>query len=126
MSFEESGILVPLRVRNPFTGAAFPRSGELQAVLDTGYSGFLLVPEDQFKDFGLVKSEQGEGILADRRHVRFEGAFATIEFPSQRVAVDGLVQTAPWASEVLLGLDGMRRLFIGIDSCAKNVSIEPC
>ena len=126
MSFEGSSILVPLRVKNPFSGATRPLAGELQAVLDTGYSGFLMVPREVFEGLSFAKTRQGEGVLADRRRVKMEGAFATLEFPGPGVSVDGLVQTAPWASEVLLGVDGVRKLFVGIDSCAKAVSVEPC
>jgi len=51
----KESILVPVIIRSPLTGARYPNEGgEILAVLDTGYTGFVLVPEDVFEERGWI------------------------------------------------------------------------
>jgi clan AA aspartic protease len=126
MSFAGPAILVSLRVRNPIRALTYPSTGEVEAILDTGYGGFLFVPKTIFDALGLRGTRRSKAVLADGRSLGVREDFATVEFPGQGVKVDGLIQTAEGAEEVLLGMEGMRKLFIGIDSCARRVSLEAC
>ena len=115
-----------MRLRNPSAGATYPHAGEAEAVVDTGYSGFVFVPPDVFDGLGLGRPRKGRGTLADGRSIRTRGTFATLELPAQGIKLDGLVQTTRGASAVLLGMDGMRALYLGIDNCAKRAIVETC
>lgn len=37
-----------IKIENPFNGRRYPEEGEILATVDTGYEGFLMVPEDIF------------------------------------------------------------------------------
>lgn len=126
MSFVGQAVVVPLRIRNPFAGAVYPEAGEVEAVLDTGYAGFVFVPEKVFRGLGMRNDKTARGVLADGSELELHGAYGSVEFGSQGVTADGLVQTSPGASEVLLGIDGIRGLSLWIDSCTKSVLLERC
>ena len=126
MSFQDSSVLVPIRIKNPFSGAVFPAAGEAEAVVDTGYSGFLLVPASVFEDLQIPKSKAGTGIVGDGRRVRLDGGFATLELTAQGTTLDGFVQTMKGTNEILLGMEGLRESYFGFDGCARRAILERC
>ena len=45
---------------------------EIEAVVDTGYNGFLTLPQDLVTELGLVYRDRGRAILADGSEVFFD------------------------------------------------------
>ncbi len=126
MSYTDDGIFIPIRIRNPFSESRYPEDGELLGLLDTGYSGFLLVPTTIFKELNLRKNVVSTGTLANGAKVELAGDYASVEIPSLEFSVDGLVQTSSAMEEVLLGLDGIRELLITLDSCSRRITFQKC
>ena len=98
------------------------------AVLDTGYSGFLFVPEILFRklrlhDLTIKKVKAG---LADGSSTELTGSFGSIRFPSLDLQLDGLIETTKGAAEILIGMEGVRRLLIELDCCRRELTVQDC
>ena len=128
MAFVDDTILIPIRIKNPFLGLEYPESGNVHAVLDTGFTGFLLVPEAVFTQLGFseMRSIEVEAVTADSRTVRLRGVYGTIIFPDVNLSVDGLIETGKNVQEILLGVRGVQRLRLYIDSCNRVISYNRC
>ncbi len=124
----EGNAFIPIRVVNPFFDLALPEKGELLAVLDTGYTGFLLLPEAMFRRlrFHELRVARVKGVLADGREVPLMGAYGSIAIPEINFLEDGLIETNPEVREVLLGMEGLRELRAEIDGCLQRLSVEKC
>ncbi len=122
-------ILVPVIIRSPLTGGRYPNEkGEILAVLDTGYTGFVLVPEDVFEELGLNQLEPVRSVAktADGREIELKGNYAVIELPDIRLGVEGLVETASNVEEILLGVEWLKEVDFVVDGCSGVVVIEAC
>jgi predicted aspartyl protease len=126
LSFLNNSITIPVRIKNPFLETVYPISGELQGILDTSYSGFVLVPMSVYSALGLGNRKTIKALPANGSRIDLTGDYATLEFSGIGITVDGLVQTCKGAKEVLLGTDAVRKLLISIHFCNKQVFIERC
>lgn len=119
---------VNVRILNPFLGVSYPEDDWLLAVIDTGFTGFLLVPEKVFMSLGL--GEQRVKVIrartADGREVELRGAYASLILRGLNVVLDGLVETHEGVEEVLLGMRALRGLRVILNSCTGTVSIDVC
>ena len=98
------------------------------AVLDTGYSGFLFVPEKIFKKLRLhdLEVKKARATLADGSSSELTGSFGSIGFPSLNLQLDGLIETTDGAAEILIGMEGVRNLFIDLDCCRRRLTAQDC
>jgi clan AA aspartic protease len=60
----------------------------IEAVVDTGFSGFLTLPTDVVRSLNLEWSGSAEAILADGKSQRFETYLATVLWDGQEVEVE--------------------------------------
>ena len=109
--------VVPLSVRGPAGGVR-----DVEAVIDTGYSGFLTLPPMLVRELGLPFVTIGQAILAD-------GAEATFDIHSVAVLLDGQFTTVDVYVSDTAPLVGMR-LLDGYSVCVDvetggHVVIEP-
>jgi len=121
--------MVRISIRNPMLNSAYPDKGSVLAVLDTGYSGFLFVPPRIFKRLGLnkMKTKKSSALLADGSSSELTGAFGSVIFPNvNNLTVDGLIETSEGASEILIGMDGLKKMLVTIDFCVEMVNLEGC
>ena len=56
---------------------------EIEAVIDTGYSGFLVLPPTMASDLGLPYLSHGQAVLADGSEVTFDVHVATVLWDGQ-------------------------------------------
>ena len=121
--------MIEVSIQNVLLGETYPRSGRgVMAVLDTGYSGFLFVPETLFEklrlhDLTIKKVKAG---LADGSSTELTGSFGSIRFPSLNLQLDGLIETTKGAAEILIGMEGVRRLLIELDCCRRELAVQDC
>lgn len=127
-AFTEESLLIPVRLSNPFLDTYYPSDGLVMAVLDTGFTGFMVVPHRVFEALRLheLKSVQTTGQLADGTSIQLHGAYGILRIPEIRLEDEGLIETNPNIREIILGMRGMRRLRITIDGCRKFLGIERC
>ena len=127
LSFNDS-ILVPVVFENLFTGARYPRSGELFATLDTGYTGFAVVPKKVYRELGLSLFEplRSKARTADGRTLELKGVHALTRIPELGLSLEGLVETASGIEETLLGIQWLKQLRLHVDGCTAVAFLEGC
>jgi len=127
-SFVGLSPVVGMRIRNLPLGAAYPSSGSVQAIVDTGYEGFVLVPRHVFEALSLgdlvVRERKIE--VADGRMVKSMVAYGTVELLGSASEIDGPVETMDGVAEVLVGVDLLSRFRLTLDYCLRTFAIKPC
>jgi clan AA aspartic protease len=100
----ESTPVIPITVANTLAAPSHPPERSIVAVVDTGYSGFLLLPQAIFDELGFkdLRSNPSRARLANGSFVEMSSAYGTIRFRDLEAQADGLVQTCKGAEEVLI------------------------
>jgi len=127
-SFADESLMVPVRITNPFLDAHYPIDGEVMAVLDTGFTGFLLVPYEAFRALKLDELEPTgvKGQLANGTPIELQAAYGILEIPEIHFEDEGLIESNPHIRETLLGLRGMKKLRTVIDGCRRTITTDKC
>jgi clan AA aspartic protease len=110
--------LLPLTFRHPLTGA----TADLEAWVDTGFGGFLLLPTDQVAALGLPNLGPVTGGVADGSQVTFDTYACLVEwFGVKRslIALSGRGQHA------LIGLGLLEDCTLTIDYPGRIVTLVP-
>jgi len=120
--------MLPVRITNPFLDAHYPPDGTVMAVLDTGFTGFLLIPFQAFRALKLdeLKPRLLKGKLANGASIELQAAYGILEIPEARFEDEGLIESNPDIREILLGVRGMKRLRTLIDGCRSTITAEKC
>lgn len=121
-------ILIPIVFESPLTAKRYPGKGEVLATLDTGYTGFALVPEDIYMKLGLDQLEpvRSKAKTADDREIELWGNYAIIKVPDIGLSKEGLVETTFNIVEVLLGVEWLKEASLIVDGCSQTVLVEAC
>jgi clan AA aspartic protease len=127
-SFVGLAPVVRIKVRNVLLKEEYPSDGSVEAVMDTGYGGFLAVPESIFDALSLGKlmTQSRTVELADGRRARSKVAYGTVELVGMNHEVDGPVETIEGLTEVLLGTRLLSDFRVTLDYCLRVVSFDPC
>ncbi len=127
-SFVGLAPVVRIRVRNVLLKAGYPLEGSVEAIMDTGYAGFLAVPESIFDALSLGKlmTQSRTVELADGRRVRSRVAYGTVELAGMNHEVDGPVETIEGLPEVLVGTRLLSDFRVTLDYCLRAVALNPC
>jgi len=120
--------LVPVRLSNPLLETEYPANGQVMAAIDTGYTGFILVPHTVFRALKLdeLKTMTTKGELADGRSIKLHAAYGIFRIPELPFEDEGLIETNPEITEILLGMRAIRRLQTTIDGCKRLLTMERC
>ena len=123
--------LVPafrLRLRNIPLKTEYPSNGSVEAIVDTGYEGFLAVPSSIFRAVRLdeIVTRQAVVEVADGRRLQSEVAYGTVELDGVEGEFDGPVETVAGLGEVLVGVRLLSEFRFTLDYCARAVSVNPC
>jgi clan AA aspartic protease len=127
-SFTDESLMVPVRITNPFLDAHYPPDGMVMAVLDTGFTGFLLIPFETFRALKLneLKPRLAKGELANGTSIELQAAYGILEIPEVRFEDEGLIESNPHIKEILLGVRGMKKLRTVIDGCRRIITTSKC
>jgi len=127
-SFTDDTLLVPIRLSNPLLETEYPADGQVMAAIDTGYTGFILIPPTIFKALKLdeLKLMTTEGQLADGRSIKLLAAYGIMRILELPFEDEGLIETNPEIREILLGMRAIRRLKTNIDGCKRLLVMERC
>lgn len=120
--------VVRIVIVNRFSDAVYPRGSTMAAVLDTGYEGFLAVPEDVYLSLGFGEgvSSTREGVLADGKEVEIRSALASAEVHGTGTRCQGPVDTWHGLNEVLAGTQFLRWFNASLDYCSGVLRLVPC
>ena len=119
---------VRIRLRNLPLGVEYPRDGSIEAVMDTGYEGFLAVPPSIFGALGLGKmmTRSRTVHVADGRGVRSRVAYGTVALEGVAKEIDGPVETFEGLAEVLIGTRLLSDFRVTLDYCLRAATLKPC
>ena len=123
--------LVPafrLRLRNIPLKTEYPSNGSVEAIVDTGYEGFLAVPSSIFRAVRLdeIVTRQAMVEVVDGRRLQSEVAYGTVELDGVKGEFDGPVETLAGLGEVLVGVRLLSEFRFTLDYCTRAVSVNPC
>ncbi len=120
--------IVEIVLENPFTFRKYPSNGAIFAILDTGFEGFALIPEDVFRDleFHQLSLHQRDLILPDGSKVQSSGVYGKVTVPELGISRDGFIETAKGIDEVVLGVSFAKGMRIVLDYCLSRLSVELC
>ncbi len=115
-------------IENSFLRKMYPNDGLVNAIIDTGYQGFLSVPNSVFQQLGLDKlsGEKRRIALADGTLSSTKGCYATLRIPHVSMKIDGFIETFPGLDEILLGVEALTQSRVLLDYCIRRVRMERC
>ena len=120
---------VPIRLHNTMLDKTYPEGEEsLLGVLDTGFSGFVLLPPRIFNQLRLdeMKPIVTQAILADGRKVALKGAYGSFSIPELDFFDEGLIETASGVLETIIGMEALSRLRLELDGCSRRLNGHKC
>jgi clan AA aspartic protease len=119
---------VPIKLTNPFLDAQYPLRGVVMAVVDTGFTGFVLTPSKVFRalKFDQLKTSRVRGELADGTSIELQAAYGILEVPEIEHEDEGLIEFNPKIKEILLGVRGIKKLKTIVNGCKSLISMEKC
>ncbi len=122
----DTTIFLRIVLENPLLGERYPSEGEVLAVLDTGYEGFLAVPWEVFDalKLGELMVGKGELILPNKQVITTRTAYAAARIVDAKVLVEGLIETFNELDEIVAGQEFLSALHLVIDYCRKHVDIR--
>jgi len=126
--FLEGSPTIPVTIVNTLGSGREERSASVTAIVDTGYSGLILLSEELFNRLGFdeLTDKSTSGRLADGSLVLMRSGYGTLRISDLERDLDGLVETCKGAETILLGMDGIQGLALTIDSCAQESSARTC
>jgi len=115
-------------IRNPIMNKSFPSEGEVIAVLDTGFEGFLLIPETVFEElsFNQFAVNRRKLILANGLFAQSTGTFGEVIIPNLNVQLDGFIETIGGVEEIVIGTELMKSLKLILDYCVRRMEAKNC
>jgi len=114
-----------ISIENPFNGRIYPRDGRVLAVIDTGYEGFLMLPEEVFELLGFneLSSEERKLLLPNGNFVISRGTYGIVRIGDFKC--EGFIETSK-VDELILGIDFVSNFRIKLDYCIKRLEIYKC
>ncbi len=114
-----------ISIENPFNGKIYPKDGQVLAIMDTGYEGFLMIPDDVFKllDFGEFNLEERKLLLPNGNFIISRGTYGIVRAGDFKL--DGFIETSK-IDELILGIDFLSNFRITLDYCVKRLEIYKC
>lgn len=120
--------VIEIVLSNPLLSVKFPESGSVLAVIDTGYEGFAVVPQDIFKKLRLDELSQHKRALTlpTERLIESTGSYARIIIPELKTFRDGFVETTDGVDEIVLGTEFLEGFKLVLDYCTRSFEINSC
>lgn len=113
-------------IENPLLRKAYPYGGTVNALIDSGYQGFLSVPDFIFQDLELhrLSISKRRISLADGNLSNTMGCYASIRIPHLSMKINGFVETFKGLDEIILGVEALAETRVLLDYCGKRVRME--
>jgi len=91
-----------ISIENPFSGKVYPEEGKVLAVIDTGYEGFLMVPEEIFHslEFDKLHLDERKLILPNGKFLTSRGTYGIVRV--EDIKCEGFIETSD-VDELILG-----------------------
>ncbi|MDH2900817.1 MAG: clan AA aspartic protease [archaeon] len=120
---------VQIALENPLLGRIYPYDdGSVNAIIDSGYEGFVLVPKSVFQKLELnrLQGERRSLALANGTPSKTQGTFAVLLIPHLSLKMDGFVETLRGVDEIIVGVEALVRMNVLLDYCTKSIRLQKC
>ncbi len=124
----DSNAYLNVIIENPFFNTRYPSEGEVLALIDTGYEGFMAVPVDIFKKLRLdeLQMYRLKIVLPTGDIIESKAAYATVHVATVKKSLDGLIETFKNLKEIIVGHELLSNFSINLDYCRGFVGISVC
>ena len=128
MSSLTDALLVPIKIKNPFNEHIFPKTGVVYGYIDTGYTGFLIIPQDIYSNlkFDELKQYHYELHLPNGEHIDTRGTYGLLIFTDIGYEEEGFIETSNEIKEIILGLKALKTYEVIFDFCEKELHLKKC
>ena len=120
---------LPIKIYNEPKKAAYPPKESVEALIDTGYDGYLIIPTKIFYDLKLNSSRipqdqvlKAETITGD--NLELITAFGHLELPDLNLIFAIEIDTTTHCSEILIGRRLLENLIIRLNGPKKELRVE--
>ncbi len=120
--------VIEIMIENPLLKKTYPKEGAVIAVIDTGYEGFLLIPEDIFNHLGFnqLKTIKRQLILPNGETITSEGFYGKIILTQINQSREGYIETIKNLTEIVIGTQAIKNLKLTLDYCTNTLHTKPC
>lgn len=121
-------LYIPIKIKNLFTDMVFPESGVVYGYIDTGYTGFLVIPTDVYNNLELNKLKQFRYILrlANGEAIETKGAYGQIIFAETGFEEEGIIETSNTIKEIIIGIKALKNYKTILNFCRNTSQLEIC
>jgi clan AA aspartic protease len=120
---------LPIKIYNETKKIMYPQKESVEALIDTGYDGYLIVPSKIFNDLKLNSSRipqdevlKAETITGD--NIELITALGHCELPDMKLIFSIEIDTTTYCSEILIGRRLLESLIIKLNGPNKELNIE--
>lgn len=115
---DDGRALIPITVAHPLTGL----SSQLEVWIDTGFTGGLMLTQEQIAKLNLPRTANVEGVLADGSTTSLRSCLCRMDWFGRSRSVHALATSGSFP---LLGVRLLENLELLIDYAAHTVTLKP-
>jgi len=120
--------VIEIIIENPLLKKTYPKEGAVVAIIDTGYEGFLLIPEDIFNQLGFnqLKTIKRQLILPNGEAITSKGFYGKIILTKINQSQEGYIETIKNLTEIVIGTQAIKNLKLTLNYCTNKIYTQPC
>jgi len=119
---------LPIKIYNETKKFVYPPNAAVDALIDTGYDGYLIIPSKIFNDLKLNSSRipqdkvlKAETVTGDS--IELITAFGHLEFPDLNLLFSIEIDSTSYCSEILIGRQLLEKLIINLNGPEKTLTL---
>lgn len=120
---------LPIKIFDETQNFSYPQNGTIDALIDTGYDGYLVIPLKIFNILNLISSEfvkdyltRAETITGE--NVELQTSLGYVEIPQLDLILSIEIDTTSFCSEILIGRQLLEQLLVTLNGPQHELIVE--